>query len=265
MEDWQLQLYRKSLKKKEKIDLLRRHLPADLAGKACLEVGCARGTVSYFLREAGGFWVHTDIDWSNVSSTKALLHRDVLQAPARVLPFRDESFDVVVSLDYLEHVEDDQAAMNELRRVLKPGGRLLLSTPTTGRSFLLNRIKPLIGLTLDKYGHVREGYNLDQLSGRLRDQGYAILDTCTYSRFFTELIEMGINFAFVKILNKGVDGNSQKRDGSITIGSRESFEKYSGPMKIYSVFYPALYAFTRLDRLLSFVQGYALLIDAQKR
>jgi len=262
MEDWQLQIYKKSLKKKEKIDLLLQALP-DLHGKRCLEVGCARGTVSHFLRSKGGSWLHADTDYGNVAAAIALLKADVIQIPPNVLPFPDSSFDVIVSLDYLEHVHDDQAALNELRRVLKPGGQLLISTPTTGSNFVLNRIKPLIGLTLDKYGHVREGYDLLDLSARLRNQGYEIQSSCTYSRFFTELIEMGINFAFVKILGKSTEGDSAKRDGNITIGSKESFQKHQGSMKLYSMAYPFVFAFTRLDKLIPW-QGYALMIEARK-
>jgi SAM-dependent methyltransferase len=263
MEQWQLQLYKKSLKKKEKIDLLLNSL-GNLEGKLCLEVGCARGTVSHFLRSADGRWFHADTDAGNVKSAIALLKDGVVQIPPNVLPFPPATFDVIVSLDYLEHVHDDQAALNELWRVLKPQGQLVISTPTTGRTFLLNKIKPAIGLTLDKYGHVREGYDLDQLKGRLQQQGYQVIHTETYSRFFTELIEMGINFAFVKVLGKGMEGEANKRDGNITIGSQESFQKHQGSMKLYSAAYPFLYAFTRLDKLIPFLQGYALLIDARK-
>jgi SAM-dependent methyltransferase len=262
MEDWQLQLYKKSLKKKEKIDLLLNSL-SGLQGKLCLEVGCARGTVSHFLRNAGGTWFHADTDRSNVAGAMAFVKHGVLQIPPNVLPFADSTFDVIVSLDYLEHVHDDTSAMNELFRVLKPGGQLLISTPTTGPTFMLNKIKPAIGLTLDKYGHVREGYDLKDLSGRLKAQGYDIKTESTYSRFFTEFIEMGINFAFVKILGKGMEGESSKRDGHITIGSKESFQKHQGSMKLYSAVYPLIYAFTRLDKLWPF-QGYALFIEAQK-
>src|ERR1051325_5698082 len=105
MEDWQLQIYKKSLKKKEKIDLLLSALP-DLAGKKCLEVGCARGTVSHFLRSKGGSWFHADTDFSNVRAAATLLKDGVLQVPPNVLPFPDSSFDVIVSLDYLEHVNE---------------------------------------------------------------------------------------------------------------------------------------------------------------
>lgn len=263
MEDWQLQLYKKSLKKKEKIDLLLNSL-RDLNGRICLEVGCARGTVSHFLRNAGGRWFHADTDRSNVRAAMDFVKDGVLQIPPDVLPFPDSTFDVIVSLDYLEHVHDDHAAMKELHRVLKPEGQLIISTPTTGPTFLLNKIKPAIGLTLDKYGHVREGYDLTDLSLRLKHQGYDIKNSCTYSRFFTEFIEMGINFAFVKILRKGMEGESQKRDGHITIGSKESFQKHQGSMKLYSAAYPFIRAFTALDHLWPF-QGYALLIDARKR
>jgi SAM-dependent methyltransferase len=262
MEDWQLQLYKKSLKKKEKIDLLLDSLKT-LTGKLCLEVGCARGTVSHFLRNAGGVWFHADTDRSNVRAAMEFVKDGVLQIPPNVLPFPEETFDVIVSLDYLEHVHDDHTAMAELYRVLKPGGQLVISTPTTGPAFMLNKIKPAIGLTLDKYGHVREGYDLNDLSLRLKQQGYEIVKSCTYSRFFTEFIEMGINFAFVNILGKGMEGESQKRDGNITIGSKESFQKHQGSMKLYSAMYPFIRAFTSLDHVWPF-QGYALLIDARK-
>ena len=235
-----------------------------MKGKLCLEVGCARGTVSHFLRNAGGNWFHADTDRSNVNAAAALLKDGVLQIPPNVLPFPDSTFDVIVSLDYLEHVRDDQAALNELKRVLKPNGHLLISTPTTGSSFVLNKIKPAIGLTLDKYGHVREGYDLKDLESRLQKQGYEIITGSTYSRFFTEFIEMGINFAFVRILGKGMEGEAAKRDGHITIGSKESFQKHQGSMKMYSLAYPFIYAFTRLDKIWPF-QGYALMIEAKKR
>jgi SAM-dependent methyltransferase len=262
MEEWQLQLYKKSLKKKEKIDFLL-HSLKNLHGKRCLEVGCARGTVSHFLRTAGGDWLHADTDWTNVQAAHSLIKNGALQIPPNVLPFPDTTFDVIVSLDYLEHVHDDNAALNELWRVLKPEGRLLISTPTTGPTFVLNKIKPAIGLTLDKYGHVREGYDLKNLKARLTKQGYEIVSSSTYSRFFTEFIEMGINFAFVKILGKEMDGEAAKRDGNITIGSKESFQKHQGSMKLYSLAYPFLFAFTRLDKLIPW-QGYALFIEARK-
>ncbi len=58
-----------------------------------------------------------------------------LQAPGGIcgsvlaLPFADETFDVVTAFDVLEHCQPEETALAELRRVLAPGGRLLLSVP----------------------------------------------------------------------------------------------------------------------------------------
>ena len=49
----------------------------------------------------------------------------VVQARLPVLPFADDTFDLAISLDVFEHIEDDLAAIEEVRRVLRPGGRLI--------------------------------------------------------------------------------------------------------------------------------------------
>jgi SAM-dependent methyltransferase len=45
------------------------------------------------------------------------------------MPFADDSFDLAVSLDVIEHLEDDLGALRELRRVVAPGGALLVTVP----------------------------------------------------------------------------------------------------------------------------------------
>jgi SAM-dependent methyltransferase len=45
------------------------------------------------------------------------------------LPFEDDSFDLAASLDVIEHLEDDLGALRELRRVVAPGGALLITVP----------------------------------------------------------------------------------------------------------------------------------------
>ncbi|MFA5793497.1 MAG: methyltransferase domain-containing protein [Candidatus Brocadiia bacterium] len=55
---------------------------------------------------------------------------------AQTLPFPDDSFDIVVSSEVLEHIYDKQAAIKEIYRVLKPGGRFIFSTPSREAIFL---------------------------------------------------------------------------------------------------------------------------------
>lgn len=53
----------------------------------------------------------------------------VVQADARDLPFPESTFDIVICLDVLEHITEDYLAASEICRVLKPGGRFLISVP----------------------------------------------------------------------------------------------------------------------------------------
>jgi len=52
---------------------------------------------------------------------------------AESLPFLDESFDLIISFDVLEHIGDDKKAIKEMYRVLKRGGRVFLETPNRER------------------------------------------------------------------------------------------------------------------------------------
>jgi SAM-dependent methyltransferase len=54
---------------------------------------------------------------------------DIRQAPADALPFADASVDLLTAFDVLEHLEDDVAAAREFRRVLRPGGAVIVTVP----------------------------------------------------------------------------------------------------------------------------------------
>ncbi|MCS7145806.1 MAG: class I SAM-dependent methyltransferase [Nitrososphaerota archaeon] len=90
-----------------------------------LEVGCG---LRHYERYCGGLeYVGLDVNLSM---------RPSVVASAERLPFRDCCFEVVFMLDVLEHVGDVEAALRECVRVLRRGGRLLVTTPnTTGFGF----------------------------------------------------------------------------------------------------------------------------------
>lgn len=76
-------------------------------------------------------WVQTgaDLEALALQHSRNRGHTQLLRADLTRLPIADASFDVVTSLDTLEHIEDDAAALAEIRRVLRPGGHALLTVP----------------------------------------------------------------------------------------------------------------------------------------
>ncbi|MGH2833639.1 MAG: class I SAM-dependent methyltransferase [Solirubrobacteraceae bacterium] len=101
------------------------------AGQRVLDVGCAEGHFAQALTRAGAGV--TGIDVAQEPLRRASRRDPKLDlrlfAPAGPWPLRDASFDVVWAGEVIEHVADTAAWLSEVRRVLVPGGLLLLSTP----------------------------------------------------------------------------------------------------------------------------------------
>jgi 2-polyprenyl-3-methyl-5-hydroxy-6-metoxy-1,4-benzoquinol methylase len=112
--------------------MAKQHL-RKLADRKVLEIGCGRGGFSKYLLECGADLVAADFSDAAVAIAKQLLsnapHCEAIVADIQDLPFSDNSFDVVVSLETLEHVPDPDKGLVELVRVTKPGGKLVISTP----------------------------------------------------------------------------------------------------------------------------------------
>jgi len=78
----------------------------------------------------------------------------------------------VVSVDNLEHVEDDVTAMRTLLRALRPGGTLVVHVPGYERRWLLFGRR----VNFDVPGHVRPGYRAPELADKLRRAGFDVVD-----------------------------------------------------------------------------------------
>ena len=103
-----------------------RYTLAPQPGQRLLEVGSGRGHLVKRLADDGVDIVGVDANPHAVSHavTDRLRHM-----PAERLDFADDSFDLVASFHMIEHVEDLEATLGEMARVLRPGGRLLLVYP----------------------------------------------------------------------------------------------------------------------------------------
>jgi SAM-dependent methyltransferase len=131
---------------------LRRVLPITKGSyQAILDAGCGAGVFSLELAkqhpeaQVTGVELEPELDFEN-------------------------AFDLVVSVDNFEHVEDDIAAMRTLLNALRPGGRLVAHVPGYERRWLLLRRR----VNFDVPGHVRPGYRADQLVARLREAGFEV-------------------------------------------------------------------------------------------
>jgi SAM-dependent methyltransferase len=93
-----------------------------------LDVGCGTGTMLTYL-QAFGDAEGVDIDEEAIGYCRERGLQSVQLGEATKLPYPDDSFDLVTILDVVEHLDDDVAAFREMRRVLRPGGRLLVTVP----------------------------------------------------------------------------------------------------------------------------------------
>lgn len=107
------------------LDLVDRHLPAQ--GKI-LDIGCGTGAVLEQLQKrswAGG------VDFSphalQFSEERGLANLTL--GDAQALPYEADQFDLTISLDTIEHVPDDERALREIYRTLKPGGTFIMNVP----------------------------------------------------------------------------------------------------------------------------------------
>ena len=150
-----------------------RRMGGRLDGMCVLELGCGQGEGQRILRrDFGAAAVHgCDLDPRQLARARSRLAPDSnlswTHANAQQLPYASAGFDAVVSFNALHHVPDWQSALAEAKRVLRPGGRLLLLE--TLRGFL--QAPPMRQLM----EHPRENrFDALQLRTELERLGFAI-------------------------------------------------------------------------------------------
>lgn len=109
-----------------RLNLVRRYAP--LEGRRVLDAGCGVGMYVAAFRRFTDTVYGVDLDLERVVQAAGHLP-NVQAASVEALPFASGSFDVVLSHEVIEHVANDQAAIAEAVRVLKPGGRLVVYAP----------------------------------------------------------------------------------------------------------------------------------------
>jgi len=135
--------------------------------KDILEVGGGQSGLSALLfPQAKITNIDLNADYAQVACNQQERVRFVC-GDATDLPFENQSFDAITMFDLLEHVPDDEKAVSEALRVLRPGGYLLISTPNENWRFpyygFMKSICPDEADVMAEWGHVRRGYTVKEL------------------------------------------------------------------------------------------------------
>jgi SAM-dependent methyltransferase len=153
----------------ERRAMVRRAAEGWPAGRA-LDIGCGGGGNTAVLSDLG--WSVTGLEYSvagaGIAASRGL---DVVRADATRLPFADASFDLVMSTDVWEHIEDDGAVASETARVLRPGGRALVAVPCSMKLWSGHDVA---------LGHFRR-YERDELSAVVTGAGLDVVDLWSWN------------------------------------------------------------------------------------
>jgi SAM-dependent methyltransferase len=123
-----------------------------LEGSVVLENGCGVGMYVEHMAPHVGRVVGLEFDFERAQDanrvSQTLSNAQILCAAGEGLPFPDGAFDLILSHEVLEHVQNDREAVHEMVRTLRPGGRIVIFAPNRGYPFETHGIleKLFVGL-----------------------------------------------------------------------------------------------------------------------
>lgn len=249
-----LALFSKSVMKQAKLAAITRLLPP-VQGRTCLDIGGDNGAVSFFLRRLGGEWTSADLTEEAVAAIRELVGDRCLRLDGGAIPLPDHSFDLVVVIDFLEHIPDDRGFVSELRRILRDDGTLVVNVPHRKRWSAIRPLRLALGLTDEQHGHLRPGYSRQELDDLLAP-GFHVVEQRTYSRFVSELVDAALSFVYTKV------GRGKGRGGGKGVMVTGQDVRKGGMYRIFAALYPVIWLVTRLDWLFFFTRGHCLVVRA---
>jgi SAM-dependent methyltransferase len=148
---------------------LRRFFPD---ARSFLEIGCGNG---YVLHGVGAALPTLSLTGAELFVEGLHVARarmpdvPLLQFDARRIPF-DADFDVIGAFDVLEHIEEDELVLEQLRQAVRPGGGLLVTVPQ----------HPWLWSRADDYAHHKRRYTRDELIGKVERAGFDVVHTTSF-------------------------------------------------------------------------------------
>lgn len=212
--------------------------------ETCLEIGAENGGISYYLRKRGGHWHSVVTSQEAMDSLRKVVVDDVHLMEDGELPFKDNTFDIVVVVDLLEITDSDSAFVEECHRVLKHDGKLLINVARFTSWSPVNPLRRMLGRELGKHPDLYLGYSEPELFTLLK-HGFDVHTIRKYSRVLVELVDIIVRLVIVRIRARG---ESEDKIKKVYLSSR--------------FFYWLAY---QLDLFMFFCKGHYLLASAKRR
>jgi SAM-dependent methyltransferase len=146
-----------------------------------LDAGCGRGDLANFLARRNPRWHVTGVELSEERAAiarQAARHLSLTNVDFQIANLEEmtveNTFDIIVSADVLEHIENDTIALANLFRALRPGGTLIITAPSVPQRAHLRLVRwreRRIGFHPSDYGHVRDGYGTGDVAEKFQRAG----------------------------------------------------------------------------------------------
>lgn len=164
---------------------LQRVMPHIPKGSSVLDVGCGRTAaflkaISPHIKQGVGVdFKVKDAQFDNIQLTQLRLEN--------YLPFEDSIFDVVTMLAVLEHIENEQQILREVRRVLLPGGKLIITVPSILSQPILEFISYQLKIVSEAEIRDHKRYYNRELLKRI------LIDITEFQDFHHQYFQLGMN------------------------------------------------------------------------
>ena len=206
-----------------------------------LDAGCGQGAITFELarRLPASVVTGVDLDRALVDRNRQLARRCGLKNCTfeclditRALP--DDRFDLILSLDFLEHVQDDDTVLRALHASLASGGELIVHVPGYHRRWFLLGWE----VNFEVEGHCRPGYERDDIVDKVEKAGFEVAESF-YTYGWLETVTNNVSYLI----------------------TRARMERKA----LYSMVFPALLCISYLGRNSRPKRGAGVLVRARKR
>lgn len=201
-------------------------------GAKLLDVGCGGGALAQLVSQDKQYVSVYGCDISKQAIAYAKKNRskkiNFRVIKDKKIPFKKNYFDICVCFDVLEHVPDDKQFLNEIYRVLKPGGSFYLVVPCENQMFtytwLFQKLRIGNKLTNRYWGHIHPEYTYSYIKHMVTKTGFSIAST-TYSEHLLYQLTNVLLYFVPNELMRLILGDTAKKYRDADVSRTESSNK----------------------------------------